>query len=312
MDRELDFYYTRLNKRLNIQNIKGRFYRIKVKEKLCIYGENRSFTLNLLRQISGCTIGEGLPVELDLSNCPDLTASALVLLFAEISRARLVKEFDGIVTVIFPNDKELYAVLDDVGWIKAVNCSYKDQHTLMEDDEIFQTVSDPAKAMQSLVLRLENSGVELTSPEAKIFTRGVNEAVLNVLHHAYSHEEYPLEGIGRRWWQACYKSQDENKMVYIICDFGQGILNSLPKSYDYETDQEHIARAMTIGVTSTEEPDRGKGSGDIIQAADIRDKSVVFVGSNNATYGKICKEQPDINRCIIPFLGTIIEWQIYL
>lgn len=311
MDKVLQSYYSRLNKRLDIKKIKNKHYRIKVKEKLCIYDESRDYTLNLMRQISSCAIGVGLPVCLDLSDCPEITASALVLLFAEISRARLVKEVDEIVTVIFPTEPNLYTLLDSIGWIEAVNCSFRNQDRLMENDAIFQTASNPAQAMQALVLRLKNCGVELTSPEAKIFTRGVNEAVLNVLHHAYSHEDYPLGGIGRRWWQACYKSEDENKMVYIICDFGQGILNSLSK-IDDETDGEHISRAMTVGVSCTGEVDRGKGSGDILQAADIREKSVVFVGSNNASYGKICKETPEIKRCTIPFLGTIIEWQIYL
>jgi len=311
-DKRLNDYHNRLDARLQ-QSFSDGVFTFKVKEKLCIYEKkHRDYTLNLMRNISACVIGEYSYVKIDLSDCPEITASASVLLFAEVSRARIATENDNCVEIKLPTSKTLSKVLQETGWTKAINAGYKEQVELFEHDETFQTSSDPAKAIISILTMLRNNDVELKSLEGKVFSRGVNEAMLNVLHHAYSHEDYPLGGIGRRWWQSCFRYKDylNNKLVYIICDFGQGILGSLPKKYDNETVIEHLNRAMQIGETCTGQLDRGKGSGDIVDAASIKDNSTLFIASNNAVYIKQGNNRAKIEESVVPLLGTVVEWQV--
>jgi len=264
-----------------------------------------------MRNLSGWAIKENKPIHLNLKDCPEITASALVLLFGEVTRIKIHFENNMMVTVSFPVDSELLDLLNQIGWTKAINSGCNDLISLFENDDTFQTLSDPNKAMISIFCRLKNCGVVLNSPEAKVFSKGVNEAMLNVIHHAYNNEANPLEGIGRRWWQACYVT-DSGSMVFIICDFGQGILGSLPKESITEKYEDHLARAMEVGVTSTDDEDRGKGSGDIVQAAEIRKYSTLFVASNNGIYGKIADSNIVKGESIVPMLGTIVEWEINL
>ncbi|MBH0078342.1 hypothetical protein [Pseudoalteromonas sp. NZS11] len=309
MNNRLKEYYSRLDNKLSISEHKGRIH-FNVKEKLCIYGkEQRDYTLNLMRNLSGWAIKENKPVHLNLKDCSDITASALVLLFGEVTRIKIHFENDMMVTVALPSDAYLLDILNQIGWTKAINLDYRNLISLFENDDTFQTLSDPNKAMISIACRLKNCGVVLNSPEAKVFSKGVNEAMLNVIHHAYNNEEKPLEGIGRRWWQACYVTES-GSMVFIICDFGQGILSSLPKDNLSERYEDHLARAMAIGVTSTDDKDRGKGSGDIVQAAEIRKDSTLFVASNNGIYGRIADSKIEKDESIIPMLGTVVEWEI--
>ncbi|EJG1805320.1 hypothetical protein HJ118_07090 [Vibrio parahaemolyticus] len=282
---------------------------IDVTESLCVYEEQRDYTLNLMRNISGYAVGRKIPVLISLEHCPSITAGALLILFAEVSRARIVAEDDNIVKIKLPTKGSLKDTLDHIGWTKAITISFRDYPSLMEENCPFQTASKPHEAMASIFNLLSSSGVTLTSPESKVFTKGVNEAILNVFNHAYSHEDYPLDGIGRRWWQACWRA-DDNSFVYIIFDLGQGITNSLPKAYDNEPIDEHICRAMRLGVTCTGDSKRGKGSENIKDATDIKDESTLFIGSRNALYTKLSGETPLAGKCILPFNGTLAEWQI--
>ena len=268
LDKRLKEYYARLNERLKPKLQKNTVV-YTVDDVLCVYKkEHRHYTLNLMRNISAQTISEQTPVHIDLSKCPKITFAAAVMLFAEVSRARIATENDNIVSLTHPEDMSLHSQLESIGWIRAVDLGCKELHKLFDEDDTFQTVSDPSKAMISLNLMLNKKGINLTSPEVKVFTKGVNEAMLNVFNHAYSHESNPLGGIGRRWWQACFTTKHDgaDSMVYVICDLGQGILNSLPKLEPQESTTAHICRAMSLGVTCTGIVDRGKGTNDMEKA----------------------------------------------
>lgn len=308
MDERLDSYIKRLDTRLKIKyQHKTHTLVYTVNEDLCVYYEQRNFTLNLLGNISHTVFVLDTNVHLDLSGCQSISASALVMLFAEISRARMAKESDDVVTLTLPDS-------GDEPWFHAVSLSYRHYSKLFDEDHTFQTVSDPNKAMASILKLLDRSGVMLNRLDTRTFTRGVNEAMLNVINHAYIEEDNPLGGIGRRWWQACWVGEvDGHKnLVYIIYDLGCGILNSLPLAHDEESATEHITRAMSYGVTRTNESDRGKGTKNMEDATQIRDNSVLFIGTNNATYIKNQSKDAVTELNLLPFDGTLVEWQIRL
>ncbi|HAS6354462.1 TPA: hypothetical protein I7234_19905 [Vibrio vulnificus] len=278
-----------------------------VAEELCVYYEQRHYTINLLNNISYAIFILKVPVHLNLSNCPSISASALVMLFAEVSRARMAKEQDDIVTIDFPQ-------IRDLPWLYAMSVSYREYGDLFDKDHVFQTVNDPGKAMASILKLLHKSGVQLSKPDSRLFTRGVNEAMLNVINHAYIDQDDPLGGIGRRWWQACWVSEQngEKVLVYIIYDLGCGILGSLPKSHPKELVTEHITRAMSYGVSRTNESDRGKGTQNMEEATEIRTDSLLFIGTNTVAYIKAEGQDATTQINLLPFTGTLVEWQIKL
>ncbi len=309
-------YQRKLDSRINLKITKRKVF-VTVSEGLCVYygHEQRDYTINILRIISGYCVGEWTPVRLDMSQCTTLTAAAMLMLFAEISRARIATGNDDIVEVILPENPECRGMLDHTGWSEAVSLGHRQLNSLFENDAMFQSGNEPGKATASVYRQLVNSGIRLTEPEVKTFTKGVTEAMLNVIHHAYSHEDYPLDGIGRRWWQLCIIVKDKDgkptKLVFIIYDLGQGILKSLP-ALKGEDNSQHIQRAMTYGVTCTEEQNRGKGSHDIEQATYIKENSTLFIGTNDVIYIKMNDEAPKIAETRFSFFGTIVEWQINL
>lgn len=279
-----------------------------VSEELCIYYDQRDFTLNFLSNISSAIFKHNVKVHLDLRECPHISAAALVMLFAEVSRARMVFEDDDIVTIALPE------AFNDHSWEEAITLNFRKYASLFDNDHTFQTVSEPNKAMASILKLLLKSGVVLNKPDTRVFTKGVNEAMLNVINHAYIEEREPLGGIGRRWWQACWlqkKSNGDEILVYIIFDLGCGMLKSLPKQTD-ETPKEHIRRVMQYGVTRTDETDRGKGTKNMEEATIIRNNSLMFIGSNNAIYIKSEGEVATTSETRLPFDGTLVEWQILI
>lgn len=256
-------YQKKLNDRLFLKVTKKQATVI-ITEELCIYTPNqRDYTLNLLRLISAYAVGEWTPVHIDMTFCPKITAAASVMLFAEITRARIATDNDLIIVLKLPHEEsDCREALDHIGWTHAVTISYKHINSLFDQDAIFQSGNNPGKATASVYKQLVQSGVPLTDPEVKRFTKGVTEAMLNVNHHAYDNEKDPLGGIGRRWWQLCLVRMDEqnnpSKLLFIIYDLGQGMLRSLPKKVG-ENNIDHIARAMTYGVTRTKAPIEAKG-----------------------------------------------------
>jgi hypothetical protein len=315
MNSRIKEYQSRLDRELKVIDTTD-FVKIKVASKLCIYeSRDRDYTLNVMRNISGFAVGKKKPVHLDLRLCEGITAAAMVMLFAEISRAKLATGFDDIVKLFLPEDDHpLRQMLKNSGWEHAVLIGQEKLQELVDENKLFQSNNNPNESIKAVYEQLTSHGINLDVPEVKRFTKGVSEAMLNVINHAYDNEDEPLSGIGRRWWQACYvkqPSEDRKKMVFIIYDLGQGILSSLPKKSG-ESPEEHICRAMSYGVTRTGEAKRGKGSKDIEDAAQIRKESILLVGTNNVSYIKWKDGKIYIKEGTLPFCGTIVEWQINL
>lgn len=310
MEERLRLYIDRLDKKLKVSYDKSKHQLcFVIDEELCVYYKQRNYTLNFLSNISHSVFTKKVNVRLDLSECPNISASALVMLFAEVSRARMVFRCDDVVTIDFPLENL------DLQWKEAISVSYRNYASLFDNDHTFQTVSDPNKAIVSILKLMHKSGVALNKPDTRAFTKGVTEAMLNVINHAYYDQENPLDGIGRRWWQACWiqeqEQNNENILVYIIYDLGCGMLQSLPAGKNEPT-SEHITRAMSYGVTRTGDLDRGKGTRNMEEATDIRDNSTMFIGTNSAVYSKIEGKLAKSEENLLSFDGTLVEWQIRL
>ena len=137
--------------------------------------------------------------------------------------------------------------------------------------------------------------------------------MLNVIHHAYANTEKPLSGIGRRWWHAVFINQELKKLVLIIYDKGQGIPNSMSKiRLPFFHQGEVIKHVIPKGVTRfVDNPERGKGTQDIIQVMDIEDNSTLLIYSDKGLYIRNSDgTQAACEECSQGVNGTLIEWQI--
>jgi len=152
---------------------------------------------------------------------------------------------------------------------------------------------------------------------------GMAEAVANSSEHAYSTK---LEKCGdtkkNKWW--LFARQVNDDIALVICDLGAGIPGTLETNWKEEVasylksrqglkrrDHKLIELALTVGKTSTNKKNRGKGLKDIIKVVKEQKVGSLQIYSNQGVYsledsGKnpvSLDEKQSIN-------GTIIQWKI--
>ncbi|MCU7974904.1 hypothetical protein L5M43_06375 [Shewanella sp. SW36] len=290
-------------------------------QQLCIYligpdtVEKVRKTLNFFATISKICLVRREKLHIDFSNLQNFTAAASVLLFSEITRAQLVTEIADVVTFTLPKTPDVLKLFRGFGLYKAIMPGgNRKLINLFDDDHPYQSGTDPNKFLISTILNLKNQGLELSNPETRIIHRGIQEAMLNVIHHAYEHETDVSSGIGSRWWQLSFCKHDSKSVAFIIYDKGISIPESIAGKLpvNITTDAEAIEFAFQKGVTRyTDKPTRGKGSEDIKDVTTVKDNSKLLVYSGNGMY-YINRERGDTRKLSLPasINGTMIEWLI--
>tara|TARA_R110001583_G_scaffold52051_2_gene161893 strand:- start:213 stop:1169 length:957 start_codon:yes stop_codon:yes gene_type:complete len=300
------------------QHSEGRL-QITSPNELCIYFTNKSFpssakrTINFINALSDITLKQGGKVHIDFSSLHSLTASASVLLFAEITRIQLVTDIVDVITFTWPMDEDFTKLLKTSGLYKAIiPGTHRKIVKLFDDDHPYQSGIDPNKFLISTLLSLHKNGLELSKPEAKVISKGIQEAMLNVIHHAYLDFEDQQAGIGSRWWQLSHCDTVKKVVTFIIYDKGASIPATISDLLNTPcTDADAIEYAFTKGITRLLGTTRGKGSQDIKDAAKVKDSSTLLVMSGKGVYlldnnngSKIKSELPHAIN------GTMIEWSI--
>lgn len=280
----------------------------------CIYQQDRADVLKYLSIIGTFTIEEEKPLHLDFSEIETMGAAVSVMLFAEITRAQLSTGISNIITYTLPRNIDIRKQFTKTGLLRAIKQGgQKKIDELFKENDVFQSGTDPDMFTLPIIEKLEWCGVTLSRQHKKLFSRGTQEAMLNVIHHAYDNTEVPLSGIGRRWWHAIFINNKTKKLVLIIYDKGQGIPRSMSgTNFPFFHQGQIIKHVIPKGVTRFKEnPERGKGTQDIVQVMEIEDKSVLLIYSDRGLYIRnsdgeevACEESKhSIN-------GTLVEWQI--
>ena len=165
-------------------------------------------------------------------------------------------------------------------------------------------------------------GEELGEYVMSLFYSGLQEAVLNVRHHAYAkNEQHP------QWWVSA-SFDHESRNLKILC-YDRGL--TIPQTL--RTEEEKRLRVLTLGLsaatsdsalikaalhsrTSTNQLDRGKGlpeMADIINRSKYDGELSVYSGNGMARYEKKSGDSPGSYsemRLEAPIRGTLIEWRI--
>ncbi|UQY33837.1 hypothetical protein K8U54_19300 [Pseudomonas fulva] len=153
---------------------------------------------------------------------------------------------------------------------------------------------------------------------------GMAEAVANSSEHAYlKQSKTPVPGsVPLKWWLFARQSGDDVSVV--ICDLGLGIPGTLEANWREELgsllktrsglkrkDHKMIELALTVGKTSTNKVNRGKGLKDILKV--VRDKKVgeICIFSNRGVYSLDSPNDSLVSRDERNSInGTIVQWKI--
>ncbi len=162
---------------------------------------------------------------------------------------------------------------------------------------------------------------QLAEPLINGLFRGLNEAMTNTKHHAYSGTRADgLNYIPSQWNWWMFSQAKDNTLSVVFCDLGIGIPKTLPikKPNLYRRiltlgkagkDSEFIKIAIKDKLTRTYLPERGKGLGDIVLAITKDYSGAVKIISNHGVYLKNQNGTMtyDLKESI---LGTLICWQV--
>ncbi|MEX0161697.1 hypothetical protein MRBLPD1_000151 [Pseudomonas brassicacearum] len=166
----------------------------------------------------------------------------------------------------------------------------------------------------------EGSNMELRTA----LLSGMAEAVANSSEHAYLKSyKTPLPGMAqKKWWLFARQVGDE--VAVVICDLGLGIPGTLEANWREELasylksrqglkrqDHKMIQLAFTVGKTSTQKKNRGKGLKDILKVVKDQKVGALSIYSNRGVYSLNNLHGPGTSHDEKHSIhGTIIQWKI--
>ncbi len=284
---------------------------------LCIYEDKWSYiTYQFLEYIQKVIFEYKIAITINFNELNNLTAAASLLIFAKITKCQICVVDPSAIDVIPPKDKDTKRLFSASGlWAGVKPGGISKIRKLIDSNNQYMSgsnsvIEDYSKVLSATIISLYKQGVNFNRAAIHTFTRGVQEAILNVNYHAYNKEALgkQYEELGdSRWWQCSWLDNGSNQLVFIIYDDGEGIASSLKEQFSTLPDSEIIEKAMTMGVTRTLDPSRGKGSGNIIRTSCEFSNSHLVVMSGNGYYRY---DQCGVTLKELPFTleGTVVQW----
>lgn len=186
---------------------------------------------------------------------------------------------------------------------------------------------------------LKNRLIELVGekvPKWTLLHSGINEAVTNVIHHAYKYKKFTGEKV---WYLTGSYNKITNEMKIAFYDQGIGIPNSLIKSGRLRTmtnylkhkkdrlmirlmskpkveqDAYYLQAAVSIDRSRTGEADRGKGLQDLLEFIRQRKEGYLSIFSYHGLYKYWMEQGRERTKKVTmdkPLHGTLIIWSVKL
>lgn len=266
-------------------------------EMLCVYDEKyRDDFLAMIKTIDN--IAKYNPkVLIDLSFVQYISASGAVALFSVVTSNQIVMNLDDLFLFKMPKDQFVKRLIYKSGLWEAIRAGGRRKlERLWDSDSKFKSGFDPEKHLDPMI-----DGLDLTVVPKRL-KEAINEAVLNIVQHAYAET-----GSIPRWWQYATFNADRTQFIFVICDRGVTIPRSLKTVFG--TDSSIIERAMTRGVSSTGLHWRGKGSDNIKKPVEKDEDDILIILSRNGLYKYESKDITPV--CVdLPtaYPGTLVAW----
>jgi hypothetical protein len=296
---------------------------LKAPSRLCIYSNaDRPATLNFLNLIDSIVLKQHRNVTIDLSKVSFASAAASVLFFAIVNRAQFLLKDANYIRFRWPKREEN---VEGHRWIVSTGLSIAllagnapKLDVLTKEERYFQSAVEPFVHLIETVSMLQKRAA-LNPDQFSLLASAISEAMLNVSHHAYEHEEFlPQLTIlgGKRWWQCAWFDPEKNAVVFIICDLGLGIYNSfgaLDGDLDQQNEVSSVMKALTLGESRFVGLGRGNGSEDIKRpiGSGCAESETLLVLTGHARYRYNSHDATPYCERLAEFIpGTLVEWSL--
>lgn len=273
------------------------------------------------------------PVRLNFKKTESLHVPGAILLYAELDRIIRLSDLPKPITVVDPMLRRPREVLKQIGIYQLVGDS-SDVVPTREDVVFWKTTKGASQSGDNLGPILEFVAERANRDHVKQVElsgiwRGVSEAVVNTIDHAYSKpREDGFAGlIDTKWWM--FTQIRNQRFTAAVCDLGCGyratVNLTIPETFiskwnsiliGNNQDAMAIQTAMEYGRSGTQLNNRGKGSRDALSVLKKHGTGELFVLSNTGWVGykyvngvEVLTESDDIG---INIRGTIIWWNLPL
>ena len=164
---------------------------------------------------------------------------------------------------------------------------------------------------------------ELGEAKALELFAAMQEAVTNVIHHAYIEDRGDGIAINEKgWW--LFAEHVGGKVYLSVCDLGVGIRKTLPVNSPWHKnvirslistfggnpkyDSNHIKAAVELGATRTNEENRGKGLSEMRDVVINSQIGNLRIYSDRGLYSVNHEKKEILKEYSSSIKGTIIQW----
>lgn len=264
----------------------------------------------------------GKRIIIDFSKVEILLPCGVILFVAELSRLRELSAKRLDIKAIYPKEPLVDEMLQHLGIIEQLGLKPRrniSHHHVKHWTHWHGTKVD-LTGLEKLHQHLTQ---ELGIEKASELFAAMQEAVTNVIHHAYIEpREINQKELTQGWW--LFAEHKNNEVYLSICDLGIGIKRTLPIKYPKykeiikiisthlgyraSNDSTHIKAAIEMGNTRTKQQNRGKGLSEMRDVVLKANSGSLRIYSDRGVYYINHKNREHIVEYTNSIRGTIIQW----
>ncbi|MGA3683475.1 hypothetical protein [Pseudomonas graminis] len=261
-------------------------------------------------------------ITIDFSKVKELHPCGTLLFLAELERLFESPVVGKKLAATYPTDSVVEQMLQHIGLLQRLGLPPRIENIIADNVVSWLHASGTEGELDSIADILPKVLTEGSNMELRIaLLSGMAEAVANSSEHAYK------KSIGgaderKKWWLFARQVGDE--VAVAICDLGLGIPGTLESNWKEEVatilktrsglkrlDHKMIQLAFTVGKTSTDRRNRGKGLKDILKVVHEQQVGSIFIYSNKGIYVMDNADATKVSRDEkVSINGTIIMWKI--
>lgn len=330
------YIVTKVNNR-KVINQSSVYQTIKAPIKFCLYNkEATDKTLGFINNFYKLSVIENKRVCLDFSHVDRASAAAILLLHASIESS-VIANSQSHIKLMRPNNRKIREIFQHMGIYKTLgfndNVAIKDpsvefwKHSegfLFQGEKLSLFIEDVL--MSAGIKITDKSGNQTYSDNYYV---GLKEAIANCIEHAYNDPRFEnrenAQELNKWWIFGGYKSE-ENSIVFIICDLGMGIPQSIQVSHPqklkqlqekvskyFKNDSEFINASIQLSKSGTGNPERGKGLTELCgYVDDTKDGQLLIYSYEGKLTYSAGEKNPMLMSLKKRLYGTIIQWSIPL
>jgi hypothetical protein len=287
--------------------------------------ERRSLTIAAVRKMKSHVYDKSISkVIIDFSKVTELHPCGMLLFLSEVERILESATHAVKLSATYPKNSVVEQMLQHIGLLQRLGLDARIEVIVAANVVPWLHASGCEGDLGSIADVLPKVLTESSNMKLRIaLLTGMAEAVANSSEHAYRKTHTRLtSGDKKKWW--LFARQVDEDIAVAICDLGLGIPGTLEANWRDELaavlktrsglkrrDHKMIELAFTVGKTSTDKKNRGKGLKDILKVVHEQEVGSIFIYSNKGVYIKDNVDNTYVSRDEkVSINGTIIMWKI--